>query len=68
MSGRIAPLVDEFRLPAPHPVPRPPDPAPQTHGRADPDWPWCQCGRLRESCVSDEVRSLWTRLLDPSGQ
>jgi hypothetical protein len=61
MSGRIAPLLDEIRLPAPHSVPRPVLPAPQTHGRTGPDSPWCRCGRTRESCVSDEVRNLWAR-------
>ena len=68
MSGQIAPLLDGLRPPAPHPPSPHPLTGPDIHGRAGPDSPWCRCGRPREACVSDEVRTLWTRLLDLSGQ
>jgi len=68
MSGQIAPLLEGQRPSAPHIPPRLIVSTPDTHGRAEPDSGWCRCGRPREACVSDEVRTLWTHLLDPAGQ
>ncbi len=68
MSGRNVSLVDETSSPTPHTYASEKTVNPQTHGLAGPDSPWCRCGRLREACVSDEVRSLWPRLLDPAGR
>ncbi|MBB5869763.1 hypothetical protein F4553_003142 [Allocatelliglobosispora scoriae] len=32
----------------------------QHHPLAEPDEHQCSCGRLREECVRDTVRSLWS--------
>ena len=68
MSGQIAPLIGELRPPEPHPPSRHPGTTPETHGRAGPDSPWCRCGRPREACVSDEVRTIWADLSGLTGR
>lgn len=68
MSGQNVSLVDDTSPPTPHNLSPGNLTAPQSHGRAGPDSPWCLCGRPREACVSDEVRTLWHPLLDPAGQ
>jgi hypothetical protein len=68
MYGQIAPLLDVPNPDAPHIPPRPPVSALDGHGRAGEDSPWCRCGRPREACVSEEVRNLWSRLLDRNGR
>ncbi|GAB2573258.1 hypothetical protein Aab01nite_19730 [Paractinoplanes abujensis] len=68
MSGPTTPLADGLLPSASHRLPRGPGMVLETHGRVDPDSPWCKCGHLREACVSDEVRTLWADLLHPTGQ
>ena len=68
MSGQSITLLDGLKPPATHTTPRPSALAPESHGRTGPDSPWCRCGRLREHCVSDEVRMIWGSLLDLCGR
>jgi hypothetical protein len=65
MSGQLASVLHGLHPLAPHP-PSPPSPdAPGSgremlHRRTGSDSPWCLCGRTREACVRESVRSLWS--------